>query len=191
LLGRALRIVYSLAISILPLLYLGGYLSFIPGLPAPTSLLSAFGVTNPTGFFDVTGGGANTLVPFGTMGLSGLIAFQLLSRVGNSVSSAAMMASMPSPNDMMRQMNFQNFPNFMAGMAGSQMGVPETLPADITKPQYLVLQGYRRGFKNPKEVSKSLSMDKDEVEKITSALVGNGYLTKGKKLTSKALEILT
>jgi hypothetical protein len=188
LLGRALRIVYSLAISILPLLYLGGYLSFIPGLPPPTSLLSAFGVTNPSGFFDVAGGGANTLVPVGTMGLSGLIAFQLLSRVGSSVSSAAMMARMPSPDDMMKRMNF---PNFMGGMAGGQAGVPQTLPADITKPQYLVLQSYRRGFKNPKEVSKSLSMDKGEVEKITSVLVVNGYLTKGRKLTSKAMEILT
>ncbi len=122
------------------------------------------------------------------MGVTGLIAFQLLSRAGGAVSSAAMMASMPNPNDMLKRMNLQGF---MGGMAGGQMGIPESLPADITRPQYVVLRCYKQGLKNPKEVSKSLSMDKKEVEGMTTALVSNGYLTKGNKLTSKSLEILS
>lgn len=185
--GRALRIVFSLVIGIIPLLYLGGYLAFIPGLPSPASLLGSFGLTGQNGFFNITGGGAGTLVPFGTMGLSGLIVYQLLSRVGGAVSSATMASTRPSPDEMMRRMNISGM---TGGMIGAQPGVPETLPPDLTKSQYVILRSYRQGYKNPKEIGKALSMDKKEVETQTSSLVKNGYLTNDNKLTAKALDHL-
>jgi hypothetical protein len=187
-LGRALKITYSLIISLVPLLYLGGYLSFIPGLPSPAALLGSFGLTDESGFFNIAAGGAGTAVPFGAMGLSGLVAYRLLSGVGRSVSSAAMMGTMPSPEGMMKQMNFQGF---MGGMTGMQMGVPESLPLDITKSQYIVLRSYKQGCKNPKEVSRSLSIDRKEAEGMTSQLISNGYMTKDNKLTGKSLGILS
>lgn len=73
---------------------------------------------------------------------------------------------------------------------GSQSGFPEALPADLTKSQYVILRSYRQGYKNSKEISKSLSMDKKEVETQTSSLVRNGYLTKDNKLTAKGLDLL-
>jgi hypothetical protein len=187
LLGRALRIVFSLAISVIPLLYLGAYLSFIPGLPTPASLLGSFGLTGQNGFFDIPGGGAGTLLPFGTMGLSGIIAYSLLSRLGGTVSSAAMTSTMPSADEMMKRMNI---PGMMGGPMAGHSTLPYSLPPDLTKSQYVILRSYRQGFKGSKEISKALSMDKKEVEMETSSLVRNGYLTKNNKLTVKGLDLL-
>ena len=178
-----------------PLLYLAGYLSFIPGLPTTAALLGSFGLTGANGFFDLTGGGAGTGVPLGTFGLSGLIAYQLLSRVGRTVSSAAMMSTMPSGDDMMkRMMGGMNIPGMMGGMGGpmgAQSGFPQTLPPDLTKSQYIILRSHRQGYKGSKQISKALSMDKKEVESQTATLVTNGYLTKDSKLTAKGLELLS
>ena len=67
---------------------------------------------------------------------------------------------------------------------------PTVLPADITRSQFVVLRSYRQGYKKPKDIGRSLSMDKNEVEKESDALRTNGYLTGDNKLTSKAMELL-
>jgi predicted transcriptional regulator len=61
---------------------------------------------------------------------------------------------------------------------------------DITRSQFVVLRCYRQGLKNPGEIGKSLSMDGTAIETETSVLTTNGYLTKDKKLTTKAMELI-
>jgi hypothetical protein len=179
--GRIVRSIISVVVGILPLLYLAGYLSFIPGLPAPASLLGAYGLTGGSGFFSLFGGGAGTLVPFGAFGLTGLIIYTVLSRAGSiAMSATAPRVGVP---------NMTSFP-FM-GMQGQMANVPEQLPADITKSQYVILRAYRQGLKSSKDISKSLSMDKNDVESQSNVLKTNGYLTKDSKLTTKALDLLS
>ena len=115
----------------------------------------------------------------------GLIAYTILSRIG-TVTAAATAPSMGAPEEMMRRMNLTG----MLGGAGAQAGIPTALPDDIKRSQYVVLGCYRKGYKNPKEIGKALSMDKNEVGRETSALMSNGYLSKESKLTSKAIELL-
>ena len=97
-----------------------------------------------------------------------------------------MTASVPSTDEMMRRMNIQGMFGGMGGFSED----PIALPPDITRSQYVILRGFRQGCKNSKEVAKSLSMDKKEVDKETSVLISNGYLTKDTKLSSKAMELL-
>jgi hypothetical protein len=194
-LGRVLRIILSLGISVVPLLYLADYLSFIPGLPTPAALLGSFGLTGANGFFDLAGGGAGTGVPLGTFGVTGFIAYELLSRVGRTVSSAAMMSTMPSGDYMMKRMiGGMNIPGMMGatmgGPMGGQSGFPQTLPPDLTKSQFVILRSHRQGYRGSKQISKALSMDRKEVEAQTATLVTNGYLTKDNKLTAKGLDLL-
>jgi predicted transcriptional regulator len=75
-------------------------------------------------------------------------------------------------------------------MMGAQAGVPANLPADITRSQFIVLRHYRQGMKNSNDIGKALSMDNGAVDSETSSLTSNGYLTKDRKLTTKALEVL-
>ena len=65
------------------------------------------------------------------------------------------------------------------------------LPQDVTNSQYTILSTYRNGQRKPKNVAKTLSMDKKSVETETNILRQNGYLTKDNKLTSKALNTLS
>lgn len=67
---------------------------------------------------------------------------------------------------------------------------PMNLPNDITRSQFLVLTKYQQGFRKPKDIAKHFSMDKKQVEKETSVLRTNDYLTEKNKLTTKALETL-
>ncbi len=69
--------------------------------------------------------------------------------------------------------------------------MPEKLPADITKVQYMILKTFQQDYRNPKDIEKQLSMDRKEIENETVALKNNGYLTKDNKLASKGLEILS
>lgn len=69
--------------------------------------------------------------------------------------------------------------------------VPANLPADITKPQFMVLQATHQGLRKPKDIAQHLSLDKNETEREIAVLKGNGYLTHKGKLTSKAVELLS
>jgi hypothetical protein len=175
--GRITRVasaIISLSVSVLFILFLSGYL-------APLGLSPS--ILGPQ-YANMFGAGGQS--PYGALvpgGIVGLLLFTVLSRIG-SVTSAATAPSMPSPNEMMRRMN-------IPGMMGPQFGgVPPSLPADITKSQFVVLRCYRQGHKNSKEIGESLSMDSDDVEKETQSLKASGYLSKDNKITTKAMELL-
>jgi hypothetical protein len=101
-------------------------------------------------------------------------------------------ATMPSPEDMMGRMNIPGMMGMMGGMGpmGAQAGIPATLPADISRSQFIVLRCYRQGMKNSGDIGKFLSMDPEAIDAETSSLTSNSYLTKDRKLTTKALEVL-
>jgi hypothetical protein len=187
LLARIARIIISLGISIVPLLYIAGYLSFIPGLPSPSSLFGA-NLTggSQNGIFGV-GTGFGSLIPFGTFGVSGLIIFTLLSRIGSTVSSAVNRTAVP---------NMRSYPG-MAGFLGSSSagqlwgGIPEALPQDLTKSQYVILRLIRGGQTKTGDIAKGLSMEKNDVTKAVDALKANGYLSGKNKLTTKGLDVLS
>lgn len=187
-LSRVARALISVGVSIGFLLFLYGYLTPIGLSPASVfgpSYSQLFGGDTTGGMTGLSGFGFGPLVPGG---ITGLLAYQVLSRFG-SIASAATGPSMPSPDEMMRRMNIPGMMGGPGGMFG-QASAPAALPTDMTRPQFVVLKSYRQGYKNAKEIGKALSMDKNEVEKETSALRSNGYLSKKNRLTSKAIEVL-
>lgn len=184
-LGRVARASISAAVSIVVILFLYGYLKPI-GLD-PLKILGF----DMSSIFQIYGG-STTGSPFAALlpgGATGLILYQVLSRVGHSVSSVAAAATMPDPEDMMKRLNIPNMMGMMGGM-GPMASVPANLPADITRSQFIVLRCYRQGMKNPGDVGRALSMDVGAIEGETSNLTTNGYLTKDRRLTTKGLEII-
>jgi hypothetical protein len=184
-LSRVARASISAAVSILVILFIYGYLKPI-GLDPLTilgfdmaSISQSYGASTPFA----------ALVPGG---VSGLVLYEVLSRVGRSASSVMSAATMPSPEDMMGRMNIPGMMGMMGvmGQMGAQAGIPATLPADISRSQFIVLRCYRQGMKNSGDIGKFLSMDSVAIENETSSLASNGYLTKDRKLTTKALEVL-
>jgi len=77
-----------------------------------------------------------------------------------------------------------------AGIAPSGMNVPEKLPPDLARAQFMILRLIRLGMGKPKDIAKYLSLDEKEVEKELGFMKANGYITKDNKLTIKALETL-
>ena len=179
--GRISRVasaLISLIFSVLVILFFYGYLTPL-GLNLSTLLGSGY-----SNLFGSAGLGAS-YGPLLPGGIVGVILFTTLSRIG-SVTRAATAPSMPSTQEMMNRMNI---PAMMGGMS-MQSSVPQVLPSDITKSQFVVLRHYRQGMKNPRKIGNALSMDRREVERETTALMGNGYLTQQGRLTSKAMELL-
>lgn len=167
----------------MPLLYLGGYLSFLYhfGIPAPSSLFNLAGVPGGSGgLFPYQG---YNILPFGAFGLTGLIVFRIISSLG----SAASMAQVP------RTRNFgggQMPPNFMNPLLTSQgLGPEKKLPDDISQTQYVILKQFRTGISKPKNIAKNLAMEKEEVENQIGFLKTNGYITANNKLSPKAVEL--
>lgn len=180
----------SAVVSILVILFLYGYLKPI-GLD-PQAILGF----DMSSIFQIYGLGGSSVAgsPFAALvpgGATGLVLYQVLSRVGHSARSVMAAATMPSPDEMMSKMNF---PGMMGGMGmggmGAQASIPATLPSDISRSQFIVLRCYRQGMKNSNDIGRMLSMDKDAIETETSTLTSSGYLTKDRKLTTKALEVL-
>jgi hypothetical protein len=188
-LSRVARALISAAVSILTILFLYGYLKPI-GLD-PQAILGF----DMSSIFQIYGGSSAAGSPFAALvpgGATGFILYEVLSRVGRSASSVMAAATMPSPDEMMSRMNFPGMMGMMPGMGamGAQAGIPPTLPADISRSQFIVLRCYRQGMKNSTDIGRALSMDKDAIEAETSSLTSSGYLTKDRKLTTKALEVL-
>jgi len=171
-----------MAIAVVSILFLYGY---IPGL-SPTSVFGAQYGSFFGSMMGATGFSALGLGPLVPGGVAGLIGYTILTRVG-SVTAAATAPSMSSPEEMMRRMSI---PAMFGGMGVQGAAAAAPLPADITRSQFVILQHFRQGYKNPKEIGKALSMDKSEVGKDSSVLKSNGYLSKDGKLTSKAMELL-
>src|SRR5579864_4177396 len=126
--GRIVSVIISLVVGIVPLLYLGGYLSFLYqyGVPTPASLFNLSGATGGSSAGLLPYSGYNIL-PFGAFGATGFIAFSILSRAGSSVSSA--FAPRPNFNNMRNQMSSSMFLNPMQA-SGFGAGVPQKLPED-------------------------------------------------------------
>lgn len=187
--GRILRAVVSLVVGIVPLLYLGGYLTFLYpyGIPTPASLFNLSGAAGGSSGGLMPYSGYNIL-PFGAFGATGLIAFSILSRVGSTVSSA--LAPRPNFSDMQNRMSSSMFMNPMQ-TAGFGSMAEKKLPEDITASQFVILRQTRMGNSNPKNIAKNLSMDKKEVESQLSALKTNGYLTNNSKVTTKGMDLLS
>lgn len=171
------------------MLFLYGYLKPIGLDPQAilgfdmSSIFQIYGNTTGT-----TGSPFAALIPGGA---TGFILYEVLSRVGRTASSAMSAASMPSPDEMMSRMNIPGMMSMMGGIGPmAQAGVPANLPADITRSQFIVLRCYRQGMKGPDQIGKVLSMDSGAIETETTTLTTSGYLTKDRKLTTKALEVL-
>ena len=188
-LSRVARAVISGAVGILAILFLYGYL--IPIGLDPQKILGF----NMSSIFQIYGGSGSTGSPYAALipgGATGLILYQVLSRVGRTATSAMSAASRPDPSEMMSRMGMPNMMNMMGGMGmtGPQAGVPANLPPDITRSQFIILRCYRQGMKNTGDIGKALSMDGGAIDTETMSLTSSGYLTKDRKLTTKALEIL-
>ena len=191
--SRIVRSIISIVIGIIPLLYLGGYLSFLYhfGIPSPTSLLNQGGSSSSSSSSPLSG--LYGILPYGGFSVTALIVYSLLSRVGGSISSAV--APRPQSGTMMSPNNFGQNPYAYDPSMRQKSGqiqpneVREKLPEDMTGSQYVILKQFEN-LRKPKDVAKVLSMDRKEVEKETDTLIAKGYLSKNKKLTSKALDLL-
>jgi hypothetical protein len=185
-LSRVARASISAAVTIVGVLFIYGYLKPI-GLDPKTLL--GFDINSLTQSYGDLGPYA-ALAPGGA---TGFILYEVLSRVGRSASGVMAAATMPDPGEMMSRMNIPNMMGMMGGgmgPMGAQAGIPATLPADITRPQFIVLRCYRQGMKNSGDIGKFLSMDSGAIETETMSLTSNGYLTKDRKLTTKAIDVL-
>jgi len=190
--SRVVRALVSLIISVLTILFFYGYL--IPFGLSPTLIFgpnfsNIFGSSTTTGA--LTSFVPNAYSSFLPGGAAGLVAYTVLRRMGG-VTRAAMAPTMSSPDEMMKKMNMDGIMNRMSMMGGtmSAMGGPANLPADMTRSQFVVLRGYRQGMKSSSQIADTLSMSKVDVDKETSTLVANGYLTNDMRLSSKAMDVL-
>ena len=134
-----------------------------------------------------------SFLPLLAGGGSGVIVWMVISRIlgtaENAMSSSSISNSISnsSPADMMK--NFGMNPSFSTQF-NTNTPTPK-LPDDITKIQFTILKLFHQGCKNPKDIAKQLSMDNKEVQRQWNALITSEYLTKDKKMTSKAIELVT
>jgi len=182
----------SIVFSVLVILFFYGYLT--PYGLDPNAIFGAqyaqllgSGALSP----GATTGPASVIAPFLPGGVTGLIIYTVLRKMGG-VSRAMVAPSTPSANEMMKQMNIEGMMTRMSsiGAMGGGMVVPSSLPADITTSQFVILRGYRRGMKSSSDIADALSMQKSEVDTETAALVNNGYLSSDLKLSIKAMNLL-
>ncbi len=187
-LGRVTKASISAAVSVLTILFLYGYLEPLGLDPQKILGFDMSSIFQIYGGTSVSGSPIAALIPGGA---TGLILYQILGRLGRSVSQVAAAATMPSPDEMMGQFNAQGMRGIMGGMGMvSQASVPAILPPDITKSQFIVLRCYRNGIRSNRDISKALSMDPGAIDAEASSLISNRYMTKDRKLTTKALELL-
>ena len=179
------RLIVSTIGALVPLLFFSGSsLSPLGGIAPNLFGSDSSAITSLLGTTSVS-----PLVPFGAAGLTGIVVWMFLQRILQQVQMATY--STPkmkgfNPEEIMKSMQ-SNMP-WMTGQTVA--AIPQTLPADLTTSQFLVLKTCRQGHSKPKELAKALSMDKKEVEKEIFSLRTNGYITKSNKLTSKALGFL-
>ena len=123
-------------------------------------------------------------------GGSGFIVWMIVSKILGKVQSLTYSSSPKvNPADMMKSFGM-NLPsgNSQFPSAGN---IPEKLPSDITKIQYMILRSFQKGYKKSKDIAKQNNMENKDVEKEIDVLKSSGYVTKNNKLTSKAVELLS
>ena len=180
------RVIISLVGAVIPLLFLSG--SYSPLGSYLPNLLNLFG--NQSSLGSLLGIQGTPALPIGAAGITGFATYSIIQRALTTAQAATY--SRPKTNMDMSQMmkHVQNMMPNMMGMPRAGAG-PVNLPSDMTRSQYLILAKYQQGFGKPKDVAKSLSMDKKQVEKETDSLKVSGYLTGKNKLTTKAVEVLS
>ncbi len=178
------RAIISLVAAILPLLFLSG--SYSPLGAYLPNLLNLFG--NESSLGSLLGIQYSPALPIGAAGLTGFATYNILQRV----LTTAQAATYSRPNMDMSQM-MRHVQNMMPSGFGTAQGNrgPTNLPNDLTRSQYMILTRYQQGFGKPKDIARTLSIDKKVVERETDSLKTNGYLTGKNKLTSKGLEALS
>jgi hypothetical protein len=179
-----LRVIISLVGAVLPLLFLSG--SYSPIGSYLPNLLNLFG--NGSSLGSLLGIQVNPALPLGAAGLTGFATYNVVQRVLNT----AQAATYSRPNMDMSQM-MRHVQNMMpTGMGGPNVNPgPMNLPKDMSRSQFLILTKYQQGFGKPKDIARTFSMDKKEVERETNILRANGYLTGKNKITTKGLETLS
>ena len=178
------RVIISLVGAVLPLLFLSG--SYSPLGAYLPNLLNLLGNQGSVG--NLLGIQASPALPIGAAGLTGIATYNILQRMLRTAQAATYeRPKMPDMSQMMK--NFQNMMPPGMGMTRPN-NAPTSLPSDMTRSQHMVLTKYQQGLGKPKDVAKSLSMDKKHVEQETEVLKKNGYLTDKNKLTTKAMETL-
>jgi hypothetical protein len=165
-----LRAVISLVGAALPLLFLSG--SYSPLGSYLPNLLNLFGKESSLG--NLLGIQASPILPIGAAGLTGFATYSVLQRVLSTAQAATFSRPNMDMSQMMRQV--QNMMPADMGIRPGSTG-PVNLPSDMTRSQFLILTKYQQGFGKPRDIAKHLSMDKKQVEKETSVLRTNGYLT--------------
>ena len=200
----AIRSICSVIGAIIPFFMMSSYLS--PSLPPSlSSSLPSSPTFDPLGSVQALFGSqiSSTLtgplsslgplthfLPFAAAGGSGIIVWTIVQQVLGRVQSLAYSSSAPktNPADMMKSFGM-NLPsgNSQFPSAGN---IPEKLPSDMTKTQYMILRSFQQGHKKSKDIAKQNNMENKDVEKEIDVLKSNGYVTKNNKLTSKAVELL-
>jgi hypothetical protein len=178
------RVIISLVGAALPLLFLSG--SYSPLGSYLPNLLNVFGKESSLG--TLLGIQVSPALPIGAAGLTGFATYSVLQRVLSTAQAATYSRPNMDMSQMMRQV--QNMIPTGIGIQNVNQG-PLNLPSDMTRAQFLILTKYQQGFGKPKDIARNLSMDKKQVEKETSVLKSNGYLSDKNKLTSKGLETIT
>ena len=182
------RLIVSTIGALIPLLFLSGTWNSLGGY-APDLFGSQSAINSAlTQFLGTQSFGS--IVPLGAAGITGFVIYTFLQRALQHVEAATYstpkMKGM-NPEEILKSMQIPSMP--WMGAQGAA-GVPQSLPPDLTKSQFLILKTCRQGYSKPKELAKQLSTDKTEVEKEIFTLQTNGYLTKSNKLTSKAIGVL-
>ena len=188
-LSRTIRALISVAFSAVTILFFYGYLTPLglsPTLIFGSDFSNIFGSATTTGSVtEFVPSAYASLIPGGA---TGLVVYTVLRKMGG-VAGAAMAPSMSSPNEMMKMMNMPQMMGMMGNLGGTT-AAPESLAAEITRSQFVVLGCFRQGLDSPGAFAMGVSMDKKDVEADALALRSNGFLSKVSKLSSKALELL-
>ncbi|HET6458250.1 MAG TPA: hypothetical protein VFG24_05180 [Nitrosopumilaceae archaeon] len=192
-----LRAVLSLATGAISLFTMSSFLS--PAGISPTGAMPSF-IPFQSFFGSLSGQATDSIssvLPIGRYlpllagGGSGFVVWMILSKILGKVQTMTHSSSSPkiNPADMMKSFGM-NLPssNLQFPSVGS---IPEKLPSDITKIQYVILQSFQRGYNKSKDIAKQNNMENKDMEKEIDILKNNGYVTKNSKLTSKAVELLS
>ena len=190
-----LRAVISLATGAISLFTMSSFLT--PAGISPAGVMPSF-IPFQSFFGSISGQATDSIssvLPIGRYlpllagGGSGIFIWMILSKVLGKVQSMTNSGSAKmNPADMMKSFGMNLPSNLQSPSIGS---IPEKLPSDVTKIQYMILKSFQLGYNKSKDVAKQNNMEKKDVEKEIDTLKRNDYVTKNNKLTSKAVELLS
>ena len=190
-----LRAVLSLATGAISLFTMSSFLT--PAGILPTGAMQSF-IPFQSLFGSISGQATDSIssiLPIGRYlpllagGGSGFFVWMILSKILGKVQSMTNSSSAKiNPADMMKSFGMNLPSNLQSPSIGS---IPEKLPSDITKIQYMVLKSFQQGYNKSKDIAKQNNMENKDMEKEIDTLKSNGYVTKNNKLTSKAVELLS